>query len=50
MKYTAARVYTRARPVIDATATVRHKIGLDAELVQRLTTPLRRRQQRVDQG
>jgi hypothetical protein len=45
-KYTLARIYTRARPAIDSTANVRHRMGLDAELVQRLATPLRRRQQR----
>ena len=45
-KYTVARVYTRSRPVIDATAKVRHRLGINAELVQRLVAPLRRRQQR----
>ena len=45
-KYLLARLSTRARPVIDVTASARRKVGLDAELVQRLVTPLRRRRQR----
>ena len=44
-KYVIARLSTRARPVIDATASARRKVGFDAELAQRLVTPLRRRQQ-----
>lgn len=45
-KYVLARVRTWGRPVIDATAPVRRRVGFDSELVQRMTAPLRRRQLR----